>query len=373
MLDAADAARRRELQRRAFAPGGALTPAEAQELRELDARGTSTPPELVAAAPSPEPADRPVISPVPGHAPDGDAADQQRSVDVNDADAAHGAGDPTPTADADGVAAAPSQPSSSEVSGRGARRRWLLPVVAGLAVLLGFGGGWLAFARGDGAPAMSEKQQEVWTRIEASGTYDPGSVQLVGDKYGVSVWEATKNGSTTDCLILTRGDDEKTGCVLPEQADSAYYYGPQTGLEYRDGDDAYMLWATFVEDVSGERRVVVQRQSTSETWDWRSQYDEAELTTAEMLVAAGFDGEFLQIIGYDGEVPVWLYESERTCLLVERAEGGIAEQCGTLMYDSEPTLELEVPGATYSVHASSTRGYDLTIVRHAEGGTTALQ
>src|SRR5690606_18518648 len=43
MLDAAEAARRRELHHRAFAPGGALSDAETAELRELESRRAGGP------------------------------------------------------------------------------------------------------------------------------------------------------------------------------------------------------------------------------------------------------------------------------------------------------------------------------------------
>ncbi|MFD5213409.1 hypothetical protein [Microbacterium sp. NPDC058345] len=368
MLDAADAARRRELQRRAYAPGGALTRAEAAELHALDSRSLAV---AAAEVRAPEPV-APVAPEVAQPAPDATAESAHAREEHPLPAPPQVTTAPLAGAPAADTAASEHTNAPATETPAPSRRRWLLPLVAALAILLGFGGGWLAFARGDGGSAMSDEQQDIWARIEASGTYDPGSVRLLGDKYGVNVWQATKDGSTTDCLILTHDEDEKTGCVLPEQMEEAYYYGPQTTLSYNDGDDEYMLWATFIEDVTGERRVIVQRQSSADSWDWRSQYDERELATAEMFVESGFDGQFLQIVGYDGDIPVWLYEADRTCLLVEQTDG-FAEHCGALMYASEPTLELEMPDVTYSVHASPTRGYDLTIVRHAEGGTTAVQ
>lgn len=334
-------------------PGGGLTESEARELNELEARAR-------------------VPGALPDAVPESVASTDPAPNEAAQADPAASTDPAAPAEPSARVAEAPRESSDRLVPSATRRRRWLLPLVAAIAVLVGFGGGWLASAQGDGAPAMSDEQQEAWTRIEASGTYDPGSLQLVGEQYGVSVWQATKNGSTADCLILTRGEAEKAGCMLPEESDDAYYYQPQATLQYTDGAEEYMLWATYVDDVTGERRVVVQRQSSSEVWDWRSQYDDRELAMAERIADAGFAGEFLQIVGYDGDIPVWLFEGDRTCLLVEQ-EQGLAEQCGMLLYDSEPTLELDVPGATYSVHASSSRGYDLTIVRHAESGTSAAR
>lgn len=357
MLDAADAARRRELQRRAYAPGGGLSGAEAAELRELDARASAivVPPQPVqdpaagAELPFSEIRHAAVGRGEPGGGDDAPSAPEA----VRDQHAL----DETTRTDgrADGA------PVVGGASERTPGRRWLLPLVAGLAILLGLGAGWLVFGRGDGPREMTDAQRKTWTEIEASGEYDPGSVRFVARKHGVDVWQAGKSKGAQDCVVVTRGDERKAQCVASESEGDGF--GPQASLEFEQDGDQYMVWAALVADAEGDVVALVQRQNMDVDWDWRSQYNEQELPIAEMLNAAGYSGASLGIVGYDGDTPIWVSESGRTCLMIADSTKVIAEACGELLYDTGRTLELTVGGTSYSLRATTERGNQLTVIR----------
>jgi len=347
MLDAAEAARRRELQGRAYTPGGSLTDAEIAELRDLDERNLAAlpsvaptaPPAPPSAAPTasvapPEPADQPVLGAQLAASDPGEAAI------------------PAPRAGQDG--------HQASVTPR--TRRWLLPLVAVLAVLVGLGAGWLLFGNAANRATMSAAQQEAWSDLEASGDYDPGSIHLVGEKFGATTWVATQEAAKRTCIVLTKkGLDPASAC----RSSTGDYQGfdLQVNLDYTEDGDQYMLFAMLIEDVGGTPVTVIQRQNmTDNGWDWRSQYNEDELAQVDVFEDAGFDGEWLTLIGYDGAVPVWLYQGERTCLMVVEGAGDIAQQCGELTTDPDMPLQLAVGDVIYSV-VDSNRGPSLSIIR----------
>jgi len=367
MMDAADAARRRELQRRAYAPGGRLTDAEAAELRALDERALDE-------------RDRSERDRMPIDAP----PTREDVVPPAEADAAPAAGAPaqhptpqhpthTPGADTPDVGRDPGNGPTSGVSAPDAvpasedparvRRPWMRVTLVGvLAVLLGLGAGWLVFGR-EAAPVMSAAQSEVFAKLQDSGDYDPGSIALLGDKYDVSVWGATKDGSTSRCLVLTHAKQTTASCVDAKTYEESNPENPlQVNMQYREDETDFMLWAGYTQGIDGRRVVVMQRFDQNTQWDWRSQYTTEELAVVDKLVEQGFDGEFLQIVGYDGPVPVWLYQGDRTCVIAQQ-DDTFAQACGELVYDSGMSLDLAVPGVTYSVLAPANRNPLLTILR----------
>lgn len=254
--------------------------------------------------------------------------------------------------------------SASVADGTIVRRRWLLPVVTIVAVVLGAGIGWLLFSGQPGPTAMDASQQNTWTKLEASGQYDPGSIHLVGHKYDADVWTATQRDSTVECLLMTRGGDPVADCrPLDQQSDDAKSL--QATMSFTEGGIEYSMWATLMNDITGNPVAVMQRQDANNTWDWRSIYTPDELTTVDTLVSAGYDGQSLRIAGYDGNVPVWVFMREQTCVMIVQ-NGALTRQCGVLSIGGDP-LVLAVADTTYAVSLSE-QGVALTIQRGA-GGT----
>ena len=332
---------------RAYAPGGSLTDAEAAELRDLDARNLTTP---VVAPPIPEPA--PTRDDAFRAAVMWAGSSQEPRRASSDTDPEQPAADPDP----------------ARVPAASARRhfpqRLLIPVIAIVAVVLGLVGGRLVF--GEHTP-MTAAQQTAWAKLDASGTYELGSLRLVGSKYGVDAWKGTQAASKLECLILTRegGSDDPTdghsaGCLNPDQRANGEQL--QANLDYSEKRVRYSVWAVVVEDINGEQAVVMQRQNVTEGFDWRAMYGESELAMVRELEDAGFSGQMLNILGYDGDTPVWtgVDDEQRQCLMVVQGDG-IVQQCGGPAR-IEP-LELTIGDTTYAIEHTPDRGDALTIYR----------
>lgn len=349
MQEAGEAARRRELQRRAYAPGGALSAAELAELHELQnrGRGATAGSEPRAEEVLPPAASLQVVEPEPSRPA------------VAAADDASTAMAPTPSP--------PSRPDAQQAAPGSSRarvpvRRRVLAGVAAVAALLGLGAGWLLFGTDLGRTAMTAEQQAAWSDLETAGEYDAGSIHLVGEKYGATTWRATRDDEKLSCLILTRKDLAPAGTCMPA-GNAAEGFELQVTLDYAEDGDHYLLWAMIVEDSEGEPVAVIQRQNMGETtWDWRAQYSQEELALAEVLDGSGFAGEHLQILGYDGAMPVWLYQQDRTCLLAVVNDVEVVAQCGMLTDDASAPLELKVGDVVYSA-IDTNRGATLTVIR----------
>src|SRR5690606_18320080 len=115
-----DAARRRELQRRAFSPGGGLTPEEAVELRMLSVPASEQEPQVS----TPE--------------PDSDAAPIPAAETAAAAETAP-ASETLPVSEADALSAASDSAASDPVPAR--RPRWAPVVVTVAALVPGVGAG----------------------------------------------------------------------------------------------------------------------------------------------------------------------------------------------------------------------------------------
>lgn len=212
---------------------------------------------------------------------------------------------------------------------------------------------------------MTAQQQEAWAKLEASGQYDPGSIHLAGTKYGAAIWSATRQQGDVPCVILTRPgaveeNQSSAGCRA-STAETDQVSSAQGTLTYKERGEDYMLWATLVDDIGGNPAVFVQRQSANEPWDWRMQYSDTELKQAEALVAAGFNGEMISILGYDGETPVWTGnapDGSGSCLMIVLDTGAVAQQCGS-GYDQ---IALTVGDTVYGV-LTSDRSSMLSITR----------
>ncbi|OJU40431.1 MAG: hypothetical protein BGN97_11355 [Microbacterium sp. 69-10] len=357
MLEGAEAARRRELQLRAYAPGGALTDAEAAELRDLDARNLTAP---VVSPPITEPTS---------------ARDDGFRASALWAGSSTRTESPAEHAETPDVSESKNVlPDEAPAAGRTTMslrrfpRRILLPVVAVFAIVVGLVAGRAIFS--DHGPVMTAEQQDTWARLQSTTQYDAGSVELVGSKDGVDVWKATQNDGASDCLLLTRGRGSPglpggTGvnCLNPKTA-SGETLG--ASLTYVEKGVEYSVWASSAEDINGNPFIAVQRESMSEEWDWRVQYDEAELKTISAIEATGMDGQTLSILGYDGDTPVWLGFDSEPCIVIVQPHDVVTKKCGNLSIGSPP-LELTVGDSTYSVLAgdmnSPGSGNVLTIYR----------
>ncbi|MFP1601466.1 hypothetical protein ACLD0U_02135 [Microbacterium sp. 2216-1] len=342
-------ARRRELERRAYAPGGGLTDAEAHELQVLSRR-------------EPVPQQEPVVEqePVAEQAPVSESAAPEDTAPEPVVQGQHTLFDESAASES----VASDDPASEDPASGATRRRWLAPLAILAALVLGFGGGWLVFGRGDPVP-MTDAQRESWAQLRGSGDYDDGSIQLLGAELGADAWYATRQEETLECLVLTVGERTVPTCepVSAEGSDTGLGLHAVTTVK-RDGEHLN-LWASLGRDVRGELTVLMQYQSA--TWDWRSVYSETELPIAEFLDAAGYDGQVLQVMGYDGDTPIWLHQSDRACILVATADELIAEACGQPTA-TEP-LGLVMPHATYSVLMTDPRGPVLTVIRDAAEAT----
>ncbi len=354
MPDAEQRARRRDLQRRAFAPGGGLNPAEADELQRLN--------EEVAGWSRHGGAHQRVVEP-------GEATVQATSGPSTSSGTHHG-GDHSwvaqPVEATSGEATSgPStssgtQPETSATEVTAKRRRLLLPVALAVAALIGFGGGMYMATRPPGPLQMSSAQRDALTALESSDDYDPGSILVHGEKYGVTVWEATREAAAQRCIILVHGEDQAADCRLVEDIQNQ---PPSTNLELVDDGERVMIWAFMTDDIGGERTVIVQRHTVDGGNGWQDQYSPEELAIVGVLQDAGYSGASLSIVGHDGDTPIWVSESSDTCLIVADSTRILGQECTDILYDTGESLDLTVDGTTYSLQSSTRRGNQLTIIR----------
>ncbi|WP_309127695.1 hypothetical protein [Microbacterium sp.] len=352
MLDEADAARRRELQRRAFSRGDALNAAETAELRDLDLRSR-------------------------GDLPPGDDHGVRSAPPAR----AERQAEPRPSGpDAEppsiGQVSAPEEAAGTRVAGSRAaedhadtgvetvapRRRMLLMLALLAAVVLGFAGGMLLPGRTAGsAVAMTAEQREQFTQIETSGDYDPGSVRFAGAKHGAAVWSATREEGASQCIVLSYGDKSSGDCFTQGQLES-WGGGVSAQLQVSVDGEPMFIVASIQEGVTGESFTVIRRHAAQGSW--RDRFTPEEVELAEVLVDAGLDVDQLQIVGYDDETPVWLTADGDVCLLVvDPVTDDIARGCGQAGLDDPVTLSL--PEATYSLKWHPRRGPLLTVIRES--------
>lgn len=355
MLDEAKSSRRRELQRRAYAPGGGITEAEHAELRELDALAATAAPAEPAPAPAPE-------------------RGAERRDGPAGPDAAARSERPSPRIDGSGAGEVPahdeiSHEQVSEPTGTDAtsgRRRPGIPILALstlVALLIGFGGGWVLLGRSD-APAMNAAQASALAEIEKTGRFDPGSIVYLGEKYDASVWRATSEDGAKTCLAISVADQNRFECMTPPEPDDETPFAQPIGvsIDHAEGEHHWSYWATLIDDIAGRETLLVQRHDMSAGMDWTSQFTDEEQAQIEKIAAQGVDPRYIQIVGYDGEVPVFISQAMKTCVYVVDPEGdAVIESC-------EPTDEgvflLSRGSTVYEVRETPSRGPVLTVVRN---------
>ncbi|BDZ39150.1 hypothetical protein [Microbacterium suwonense] len=357
-----DAARRRELLRRAFAPGGTLTPEEAEELRMLSAPA-SVHPTASAQASEPPSAERhrdldrhaPTEPGTPGsaHEPNPEAADAAR----RDAEAG----------DAEKPDANPGTAVPSASVPRHCRPRWVVPLVAIAALMLGFGLAWLVAPHTlRSVPQMSADQQRIEDELAASDEFDDGSVTFAGEKDGVAVWTATRGAE--QCVILIGDDRRRANC-----AESGNSFSPLGSVVTQlvgehEGRWTYVT-ASLTSTLSGDRTVIVSSWDSGEAeLNWASQYTEEERALIPDLQDAGFNPMDLSIVGYDEDLPIWGSYADQKCIaVVDPDTSEVLSSCAPHEFpeseSSQVTLNIPFRDSIYSVAWSSWRGTTFTIIR----------
>ncbi|UJP08856.1 hypothetical protein L2X99_10140 [Microbacterium sp. KUDC0406] len=343
----------RDLQRRAYGPGGGLSPAEAQELAEL------------------QDAARPPVPRSTADLPSGvvERARNERDETVSDVGEADGVSSRSARSTTDGGEGVSSRSARSTTRGH----RILLTVVAAAsALLIGLGAGWLLFGRGTG-PAMDAEQQEAWAQLEASGDYDAGSIRMLGEKYGITAWYATQGETKLECLLLTPDTDNTISCAPapdPKNTDDDQDGWGQLSAQTRLRDEqGSIVQAIVARDIQGDLTVIMNKWGmTFGDDDWTANFTGTELDIAKTIVAAGYEGNYLRIVGYDGETPIW-YEDSANCLLVADTTHLIAKGCD--IQADIPGTRLTMPGVTYELR-NTPNGQFLTVIRGGEPSDPAI-
>lgn len=317
--------RLRELQHRAFAPGGGLTDAESAELRELT-RVTSEP-------------DAPATDKISRHDPP----------------------IPPPTPDeAEGAERTGAAPSSARRQAAASIVRVAAALV--MVLLLGFGAGWLVFGQQRG-PALNTAERAQLIRIVESGRFDDGSVTFLGADGSNTAWHATQDDGAQQCIVLAVADQSANGC-RPTGFDGDRF-PLQAFLTYEDGNRRVSVRALEVEDASGRPVAVIDEHAVAAgAEEWKSQYSGDDLAIAERLDGLGYDGELLTLIGHDGDIPVWFAQvGDDACVLLADSEKLTGRQCAPVDDALGGVLELVTERSTYQVDLSDTLKPSLTVIR----------
>lgn len=384
MPDAANSDELRALQERAYSRDGELTPDEARRLRELQRRRPSTSSEEGRAAAAParttaRTASTPAGATRSPHPTADTAQAREPAGDDRRTAASHAAiADSPPRTGArprsgrgdthihgaqpdwaEGLFDAPSPPlgtttaaapasSASAAAGsayphgsrqaasaldtiRAAWRPLALGALASLAI--GLGAGWMFFGRPAPAAAveLSAVQQQWEAEIIASDDFDAGSLQPVYADDIVAIWAATREGSDSQCIVLADGEKVRQNCEpngAPQGVWGSIVIDTSEGQRQIDGQ--------ILRTASGEPAVAVSN-SVRMTDAGRYGTPEEEAAAAE-IAAQGFDPNSLWIVGYDGEIAIWVGTDEATneqCLIVGAAPAEVA--CADAPAGSEGT------------------------------------
>lgn len=317
MPERTDAEERRELQRKAYGPGGALTAAEEQRLRELqDARLPVPVPSPAPEGESPRGADESDASRIPASREEGDAP---AGPTWSDAPSDPSALDAT---------VAPVAPETL----RGGLRRNANTLLAAFVVLLaiGVGAGWALFAPRPASLPLTEEQQQ--RRVELSvDAFDPGSVRAVAQNDVALVWYATRESGEVHCLVLDVGAQSQTDCLPSADRElglSAALPLPSEDAEDAGGRSSENVAAMIFLTADGEPMVGLQRWGTG--LEQIDQFAGAERDRAGSLVAEGYSLG-LSIVGRFRGAPVWTADrlsdqgATQRCLIVDGGGGVTCE------------------------------------------------
>ena len=314
------AAELRMLRAKAYGPDGELSADELARLQELEgqqAAGASAPVPLVEPAATPEsPA-----APAP-------ATDLQGLLRDDDAP------ETLPESLTDDL---PDPP----------RRRWPLVAAASAGILaVGLGIGWAIWGWDSQATALAVAHSALQAEMEAEEEYDPGTLVPVAEQYGVVVWRADRSNGEELCVIITSDDANHQGCVSYEQlADSSW---PTATAMVPEGQERAgdQLAAGLIPTATGELTPFFQVWSNDPSLV-ESMYSDEELEQLRAVEDAGYAGNSLSIIGYDGETAVWSNWDTGNLCVIAATDAGIISACAE---SAEDTV-----GVTATVNGIETR------------------
>jgi len=325
----------RMLRAKAYGPGGELSDAELARLQELEGRGRNAAGEeerlrLPAVA---QPVSSAAAAPPPTK-----QAEQAERAEASDVEAS----------------------SETETP---SRRRW--PLIAGSVVAtlgIGFGIGWAIWGWDTQSFMLTAAHGDE--RAELEEQFDPGTVVAVAEQDGVVVWRAEASQGEERCVIITAPEQTSSGCMSLDEIDE--YGWPNVSITIPEGQEraGESLSAAILRAQTGDLVPYIQVWGP-ETYDWESQYTEAELTQLRQIESEGYAPQNLSVIGSDGDTSVFYEWAGQGLCVVAVLDGDVVEAC-TEDVASDLTLSATVGGipTEYIITQSATRGPQLTIVRH---------
>ncbi|MEW1961090.1 hypothetical protein AB0269_01350 [Microbacterium sp. NPDC077644] len=372
----------RMLRAKAYGPGGELSDAELARLQELEERARDAAGEderlrlpAVAQPVVPEPVEgsssRPPAASLNDPQDGAAAVDESRGRDAGDefSGSLSERSETTlrqaqgPTEQAERAEASDDAEASSVTEAPPQRRRWPLIAASVVATLgIGFGIGWAIW--GWDAQSFMLTAAHGDERAELEEQFDPGTVVAVAEQDGVVVWRAEASQGEQRCVIITAPGQTSSGCMSLDEIDE--YGWPNASITIPEGQEraGESLSAAILRAQTGDLVPYIQVWGP-ETYDWESQYTEAELAQLRQIEAEGYAPQNLSVIGSDGDTSVFYEWAGQGLCVVAVLDGDVVEAC-TEDVASDLTLSATVGGipTEYIVTQSATRGPQLTIVRH---------
>lgn len=284
----------RDLERRAYGAGGALTAADAVRLRTLQEERRASRSD---AAPT--------------------ASDVETSPRRNK-DNGSGEGHLAAESPSDGASSLPDEAAGASTGWR----RWVLATAL---LLVGAGGGWFAATLLGGGPPLSSEQRERHAVIAADPVVAAGTLELIREVDGMMVWFAGRADSDDLCIALDADGQYQLSCGTRDryEREGLSVMLPAAGT----GGTAHN--AVIVPSLSGEPLAYVFSFTISGGDGWLEQFSSEEQPVAESLLAEGYDLYSPTVIGtFEGEAVWWATRDVgvQTCLIVPGINGGAA--CG---------------------------------------------
>lgn len=314
MLDADERIELRALQARAYGRDGGLDEREAMRLHELLARRTG----------GEEPTE-----PSPG------AGDH----DGDRLDAAATASDTYP--DATAAPVPPARPSLRAAL----RSHAIVFAIGAVAVLgLGAGAGWLLAQQPSGSAIALDPEQQDWQEaMVAQEDFDVGSVRAAGIEGDAVIWVATKQQGEWTCLVIGTGENVNPVCNPTESVESMGLYAAAE-VEVDDQLTRQISAQLFL-TLDGDPAISSYSYIFAPSDNGTTYANEREVEIAEGLAAQGYDSGSIQLIGYDGDTPIWTARETGTgnsCLIISGEDAAPGSAC-------DDVDNLAKPGATIAM------------------------
>lgn len=321
MLHADERDELRALQARAYGRDGGLSRAETRRLHELTGRRAGVRRDEEPVLGTHEPVVAPNGTVTNGAVPEGPAeesADEPFAVlFARDADEAE----------------LPPAEGSAPQSHRSPRRPAIVAAfVAALivALIVGFGAGWMLFGQ-KSAPsiALSAEQQQRQADVASEGDYDDGSLRALAQQDDVLLWSATKGGGALTCLVI--GNPETTGASC-RTTELVRPRGLSLTLTQVGEQGSGQITGQLLLSPGDEPAAALSffRYNTDADGLETTYANEDEERFADSLAAEGFDRGSAQVVGYDGENPIWTAlraDEGSQCLIYSEPPVGWQSQC----------------------------------------------